>query len=302
MGGGREPCAHRRNRLVGQSHRTNLPGKRNGPWYQLGQRYQSSPDLNLKLQFGGLRKFIQDHCADQVVYVRAQGGDGVYAHRSKVDGGVRTEPSRTQISTAWAALVDPNVHAQLAVEPTSGSLHVYASGAEVQGALIRMDKISLEEHRTIARGFLPLTPVASRSSFESALSEDAFWWKWTAAFKTLADREIYVTWMKWRHEKIIELFEERLRSAKLSDDAAAFAIGELDKSKQAKSASTRSIPATARSRPTGSAGDLPDTRFGELDVPLRELAHSAIKSMSDGEIRRIWLPLGAVADALRRRN
>jgi hypothetical protein len=175
------------------------------------------PDLNLKLQFGGLRKFIQDYCADQVVYVRAQGGDGVYAHVSKAAGA-----APTPTSTAWAALVDPNVHSQLAVDRASGTLQIYGSGAVIPEALIRLDKISPEEHRTIAKEFLPLIPTASRSLFESALNEEPFWLKWTAAFRNLADRELSVSWMKWRYEKIVALFEGRLRSASLSDDAVAF--------------------------------------------------------------------------------
>jgi hypothetical protein len=260
------------------------------------------PDLNLKLQFGGLRKFIQDYCAGQVVYVRAQGGDGVYAHSSKADSEARREPKPTPASTAWAALVDPNVHTQLAVDPALGSLHVYAAGEDLPEALIRVDKISLEEHRAVAKGFLPQTPVASRNLFEGALSDDEFWRKWTTAFRSLGDREIFENWMKWRYERIIALFEERLRSASLSDAAVAFAVGELRKSKQAKSASTKSALAVATTRFGRSAGDLPTDRLGVPDIPLRELAHSAINFMSDGEIRRIWLPLGAVADVLRRKN
>jgi hypothetical protein len=260
------------------------------------------PDLNLKLQFGGLRKFIQEYCAGQVVYVRAQGGDGVYAHSSRADSGVRPEPRPPAASTAWAALVDPNVHTQLAVDPASGALHVYADGEALPKDLIHVDKISLEEHRAMAKGFLPQTPAASRSSFEGALSEDAFWWKWMTAFRTLADREIFENWMKWRYARIIALFDERLRSAGLSDDVVAVAIGELRKSKQVKSVSTKGTASIAINRPRGVAGDLPNTRLGVPDNRLRELAHSAIDLMSDGEIRRIWLPIGALADALRRKN
>ena len=250
------------------------------------------PDLNLKLQFGGLRRFIQDHCSDRVVYVRAQGGDGVYAHLSKAGTKAPSESKPTSTPTAWATFVDPNVHSQLAVEPVSGSLHVYVASGKPEEKLIPVRKISIEEHRVIAKEFVPLIPIASQSPFESALSEDAFWPKWTAAFKTLTDREIYTKWMKWRYEKIVGLFEERLRSAGLSDDAVTSAISELQKSKQVKLASTKSTAAMVSTTPRGS-----------LDYSLlRELAHSVINSMGDGDIRRIWLPLGAVADALQRKK
>ena len=260
------------------------------------------PDLNLKLEFGGLRKFILDYCAGQIVYVRAQGGDGVYALSSKAGSEARPEPRPTPAFTAWAALVDPNVHAQVAVDPASGSLHVCAAGEDPREGLIRLDKISLEEHRAIALGFLPQTPVASRSLFEGALSGDGFWLRWTAAFRTLADPQIFESWMKWRYEGIITLFQERLRLAGLPVDAVACAVGELQKSKRVKSESTKSKATVATTQPGRSAGDLPAARLGALDIPLRELAHSAIDFMSDGEIRRVWLPLGAVADVLRRKN
>lgn len=260
------------------------------------------PDLNLRLQFGGLRKFIQDYCAGQIIYVRAQGGDGVYAHVSKVGCDARAAEIPTSTPTAWATLVDPNVDARLAVDPVLGSVHVCAGNDEIPESLIRVDKISLEDHRAIAKGFLPLTPVASRSSFESALGEDQFWPKWTAAFKTLSDRDVYAGWMNWRHEKLIALFEARLRSANLADDAIAFATSELQKSKQVKSALAKSTPGIGTSRPRGSASYSSHSRMGEPDARLRELAHSVINSMSDGDIRRIWLPFGAVTDALRRKN
>ncbi len=260
------------------------------------------PDLSMKVRFGSLRRFIQDHCAGRVVYVRAQGGDGVYAHVSKVGTQGPLESRPASAPTAWAAVVDPNVHSQVAVDTVQGSLHVYPAGTECPDKLIPVEKVSLEEHRTIAKEFLPLIPIASRSSFESALSEHTFWPRWTAAFRTLADRQLFTNWMKWRYEKIVAIFKERLRSAGIPEEAAVSAISEFQKSRQVKQAPTKSTSVSMTTRSRVSAGDPSDFRLGPPDSLLRELAHLVINSMSDQAIRRIRVPLGAVTDVLQRRK
>jgi hypothetical protein len=253
------------------------------------------PGLSLKNEAGGVRKFIQEYCASKVVYVRPKGGDGVYAHVSKLDGTAPLQPKRTPF--AWAVLVDPNVPAQLAVDPASGALSVYTTGEHAPEAFLQVQKISLAEHRAIAEGFLPSIPDSARSPFEAALADKAFWLKWTTAFRGLVDRSIQISWMQWRQDRIILLFEERLRTGKLSDDAISNAVVELKKSKQAKGASNS--PAT----PTAIRTTAPiavRTAVHSPDPQLRVLAHSALDLMSEAEIRRIWLPLGSVFDAFRR--
>ncbi len=152
-----------------------------------------------------------------------------------------------------------------------------------------MQKISVAEQRTIAESFLPNIPDVARQPFEGALAERSFWSKWTMAFRSVADQSIFINWMKWRHDRIMSLFEERLRADNISDAAISTAVAEIKNSKQAKSApgntSTQSVP--------GPSGRAPD-------MPLRALAHSALDLMSEAEIRSIWLPFGVVADACRR--
>lgn len=42
---------------------------------------QTFPDVDLRQQYGGLRRFIEAHCAEHVVVVDKQGLDDVYAAR-----------------------------------------------------------------------------------------------------------------------------------------------------------------------------------------------------------------------------
>jgi hypothetical protein len=186
----------------------------------------------------------------------------------------------------------------LAVDSASGVLRVYAATDPAPEALLPVEKLSLEEHRAIAEEFLPKLPESARQPFEAALKEqEAFWPKWTAAFQRLADRSVYIEWMKWRHDRIILLFEERLRTGQLSAKAVSTAVSELRESKQDKGPLNASavppigpvMPATLR------------TAFHAPDAQLRALARSALDLMSEDEIRRIWLPLGAMADACRKK-
>src|SRR5207237_9228033 len=45
----------------------------------------SFPTVDLKMFFGGLRRFITQYCSDEVVWVEKKGGDDVYVHASKLD-------------------------------------------------------------------------------------------------------------------------------------------------------------------------------------------------------------------------
>jgi hypothetical protein len=253
------------------------------------------------VHFGGLRRFIQDQCTGRVVYVGAKGGDAIYAHVSKLGIQIQLESKSALMPTPWATFVDPNVRGQLAVDPILGSLHVYSAEEQCPQSLVPVDKLSLEEHRIIAKEFLPFIPVASQSSFESALRENAFWPKWRAAFNSLADRELFPHWMKWRCTKIMTIFEQRLRSVGISDQDLVSAItSKFKESKQIKVASTKSTSAMVPTRFRRSVGDSSNSRSGATDVLLRKIAHLAIDSMSDRDIGRIWMPLGALNDALQR--
>lgn len=267
------------------------------------------PEINLRVDFGGLRAFVKDHCVDKIVYVRPKGGDGVYAHISKLGAAPPQDPrpvatpQTSRNASAWAALVDPNVAMQLAADPTSGVLQVFAVGQTIPEVLFHVQKISVEEHRTIAQNFVETIPESSRRPFEDALKEKVFWSKWTTAFQGLPDRSIYVNWMKWRHDQILAMFQERLRSGQFSDTSISTALAELKKSKQIKEAVARpESPSTSRT-----SAQIPSARFiKEPSQPavtqLHALAHSALDLMSEAEVRRIWLPLGAVADACRRHS
>ena len=255
------------------------------------------PGLNLKVRFGGLRQFVQEHCGGRVVYVHAKGGDGIYAHVTKAPVEIQSAEGTTPRFTAWASLVDPNIDTHLAIDSASGSLHVLNEGIEVAAPLISVKKLSLEEHRDIAKGFLPELPDVSRKLFEDALIGDGFWRQWTAALKSLSDPSLYHKWIRWRQDGIMQLFDERLRSANLPEGLIPFAMAELQKSKEAQSSSKRNAPSAPKRFESNPRDFLSGQSAGDLS--LRDLARSSINLMEDADIRRLWLPLGAVADALR---
>ena len=209
--------------------------------------------------------------------------DDVYCHVSKCDKPISVESEHTRATSAWAAFVDPNITLQLAIDPSSGSLHDRTGNAPPKD-LISVPKISVDEHRAIATSFLPKIPAAIRHPFEEALNQKIFWPSWMSAFKRLGDQAVFTNWMTWRYDSIISLFEDKLKALNLAVPVISTALAELKSSKPSKSSSV------APPKPTS---HYPDTQ-------LRALAHSTLDSMDDRDLGRIWLPLGAIADALRR--
>jgi len=250
---------------------------------------QHFPDLDLKTEYGGLRRFIEQNLRDSVKFVEKKGGDNLFAHVSKSIGAVPSVPSlsgRLDRDLPWKALVDPHVTRQLAVDTATGELSVCAAEDQPAQGAIAVSKLSDDEHRVIAKDFIPQLPPDSRARFDSALRETNYWPRWTAALNV--DRDVFRKWLRWRRDRILKLFADRLQPLGLSEEVARRATDAMARLKPAASDTTGD--SRGRFEPTPR----------QHDRSLHDLAHAALNGMQEEELRRVWLPFGAVVDALRR--
>jgi hypothetical protein len=274
--------------------RRTLEIRRQATGATLGAAIRASyPDVDLKLAYGGLRHFISTYCSESVVRTPTDGGDDVY---SLIDGAE---------STPWDAFNNPSIAAQLAVHASTGELHVVESETPLPDGCVAVGKLTREDYRDMASRFLEFLPQDARPQFEEALTHDNFWPRWTSVLRHHSSEPVYRDWGSWRLTEITRLFTQRLVDAELSPDVITAATTNLTQSRD------KTLLARRQSAPSSQAeGRKPDnrmpSRLGEqkdrwtrTDGPsLHDLVHTVIDRMTEDEVRRLWLPVGVVIDAV----
>ncbi len=96
-------------------------------------------------------------------------------------------------------------------------------------------------------------------------------------------------WLAFRFDAICELFRQRLGSLGVADKIVDTCLERLKRSKSAD-------------RPVPTANKQIRTPSQNPSAPLRDIARAALEALSEEELRRIWLPLGVIADAVRGRE
>jgi hypothetical protein len=262
------------------------------------------PTLNLKVEYGGLRRFLQEHCSDIVVWRGKYHADDLYSPTKSGEPIAAVEQQERRASatlsgaatraTAWAAFSNPNIAAKLAVKPSTAELLIISHENESCPDDYRLiEKLTAEDYRHAAREYSLRVPQEDRAAFDTILDSEIFsWLNWSDALRSYEHGLLFYDWLAWRFNRICELFVDRVKAADVEERLLPVALANFKASKPTRVKSALSPqPQQALSSWRGSGLDL---SF------VRGVAQHAIAAMSEDDIRRLWLPLGMVLDAIQR--
>lgn len=255
--------------------------------------------VNMKSEYGGLKRFIRQHCAGEVEWVRKRGGDDIFSHVSNLDLAREISHDKEvsnykeqRFENPWKVFNNPKIQRALLLNTTNGQLHVANTGEPIPENFILVEKITREENGQIARDFLAELDEDKRNEFShvlSAFSIDDFWPHWSALLRKYRSDGILKRWLKWNDAKVRDLFESRLRKAQLPDNVVNEAVNTLK----------HSLEALVKPKPPYE----PIERKREsINASLRDAIHAVIDRMSEEQLRLISLPIGLLSDELNRLN
>ena len=227
-------------------------------------------------------------CGDTVRITRNQGtGVVVYVPATALndttcEGSSPPEPP----DSAWRAFTAPASLSRLCVNTESGDVRVRrTTDPEPSPPWVDIPSVSPEDHRQIVSEFLKEISPEDRSDFQHIVTLPDFWQPWVRQIRMFALGKYSKTWPLFRFNKLCDLYLQRLKSLGIGEEPAAESLRRL---KALKSASRR-IPQTTTSRSLATP---------PANLSIRRLAIAALEAMSEDELRRVWLPLGLVTDAI----
>lgn len=285
---------------------------------ELGKEvHRGIPDVNLS-PYGGLNKFIRAFCSQDVAFDRA-GEDYIYTLKSEDSDANHTDTPKERQLSVWLAFSNPKNSSPLLVNNLTGELLVGDADDTAAEGYTQLPPLTSDDYRMIARDFLPLvTDEALRDELQQDLLADDFWSTFSGHLRE--HREAFTAWGAWRIQKVLELFRTMLGEAGLSGETVDLAVEHLEQSRVKKPKPP--TPQTSRApllkihptnRPPGrGANNAPSIRnytrqptTPEAEAPpsaLHTAIHEAINTLSESELRRIWLPIGAILDALNKKS
>jgi hypothetical protein len=250
------------------------------------------PSLRTDPQFPGLKRFIQANCAERIVRVGDHGGDDEYQFVPEGGTPPSVIPSQQSLDP-WTVFQHPTANGELYLNTTSGELDVRQGSDVSPEGLALVPKVTREEHRAIAQAFIEKVEESKRWEFQQALTPEHYWPHWAK----LVNKSPYKSaWNTFRFEGLCELFRVRLRGHGLSEPLVSAGLSHLLRQKKASS----ERPTIGGSPPYAPRSDLRHIEESASSNSLRAVIHAAIESMGENELRRLWLPLGDVLDALKR--
>ncbi|MDT5061713.1 MAG: hypothetical protein QOH63_2172 [Acidobacteriota bacterium] len=261
----------------------------------LGSLMRKEFGVDMKNEYGGLKRFIRERCAGEVEWVRKKGGDDIFKHVSNLQPAREIESVKEgadyrdeRFESPWKVFNNPKIKKGLLLDTTTGQLNVRNDGEPVPENFIPIEKVTQGEHRQMAEDFLAELDESKREEFRQALAFENFWFHWSVLLRRYRNDGVQKKWLKWSDTKIFDLFESRLRLAALPDNIIDNAINILKHSLEQLVRPRQSYDSTSRRL--------------ETNDPLRNIIHLVIDGMSEEELRRIWLPIGLLADALKQTN
>lgn len=267
---------------------------------QLGASLRSRvPNLDFKIRFGGLRRFLETYFSNEVRWTGRQGLDDVYItlfsdspsdhDRSTVGWtSADSEPS----TWLWPAVSNPSVDYQLSWSTLEQRLYHAPPGTDPEEGLVLIAKLTKPDYSKIATDFVrtrnDLDANAYLQAIESSESLSKF-------IEMIRQQGRLAEWEVFRIDHVLRLFTERLEAAGATKESATEWADRLRRSQWLirNSRATQSAPPAARTI----LGRQPATRCRCPDA--RAVAAKALEHLSDVEIGRLSLPLEAVMSALR---
>ena len=295
---------------------------------QLGGRIKKNfPEVNLR-EYGGLRGFIKSHCENQVVYLGKHELDDVWgsptseyptlpAQASSAPNGVfpslvNSLPAEVvqsrQIScsplpdtkttivepSAWETFVNPKSSDKLLVNFSTADLLVLPPNNPIPPNYVEVPKVTNDESRQIAEAFLPVLDSSDQMFMKSILASDDFWRQWFFQIRNRNDGAYTKKWVLFRFERLCGLFQDKLRTLGAPDSSLLQCLENLKRLK----ARGRTKPVPLRWRELKAPRGSRILGLQESQSSLRTLVVKALDSLNEEQLRQIWLPVGAVVDAL----
>jgi hypothetical protein len=229
----------------------------------------------------------------------------------------------------WQNFTNGNSSSLLVVDKLTGELTINTGEGKLAENSIYIEPVSHEDNLDIANEFVSGLDDSLKPNFRKSLEQEDYWPPFSALLKK--NVELNRKWQKWRIEKFEELFQNRLSFLDISEDIVKIGVDSFntcqpevstskqlhqselsepyEKAQQSKqsgqSKSTRKIiMATAQkatpARPTVRADSVKQVvRINKSEENLRNIVHNVVDTLSEAELRQIWLPLGAVFDTLK---
>ena len=206
---------------------------------------------------------------------------------SMLSSTIAQTPPKESPAAFWRAFTTPSSSSTLCFNKESGDFRLkLASEPEPSLPWVVVPPATTDEHRKIASEFLAEMTPSDRSSFEDLLKLPSFWRPWIEKLRTFEQGKYSKTWAASRFNKLCDLYLQRLKSLDISEGLATQSLYRL---KALKTAAYKQAKTTATGLPASSSSSA---------LSVRRLATAALEAMSEDELRRVWLPLGPVADAI----
>lgn len=278
--------------------------------------HRGIPNVNLS-PYGGLNKFIRAFCSQDIAFNRV-GEDYIYTLKSEGGDVYHADASSEPQLSAWLAFSNPKNTSPLLVNNLTGEILIGAAGDASAEGYTQLLPMTSEDYRIIARDFLPLvTDETLRDELQQDLLAEDFWSSYSSRLRR--HDEAFAAWGAWRIQKVQELFRTMLGEAGLSDETIELAMEHLEQSAvkkpkppthQTSRAPLLKIHPTSRTARRGTNNTPSDRNYSrqptaggeDTTSALHTVIHEAIDTLSEGDLRRIWLPIGAVLDALNKNS
>lgn len=249
---------------------------------ELTQRFPKFRASNYECR--NLLDFVRRH-STRVSVIGRSGGDVIYGLKDSV---AQSSPSSTFAATpshfklerapstrTWRTFVSPNANHRIYANAETGEVkNLLLSAPGLEQPWIQIPSATPETHLRIAKEFLNQLENADHREQLAKTLEQPMWWQ---KFSGLArDFGVDAEWRSYRHSRLWIEFEKALESTGVSPAVVkAFCPTES---------------------PHPSKGVFP--RNPASEELIRRIATFAIQNANISDLRKIWLPLGAVIDAL----
>lgn len=240
------------------------------------------PQLDVRGSFGNLAEMIRRHFSDVFELITAPGGNMIL--RSLVSSASQPYPDNQRL---WSSFVGPTS----AFRPyiSMDNMSVYCDDTPHSTQDLEIVPMSKQDHLTIAEAFMSQlgsdpelqegTDQSVCNGLRSALKEADYWPEWSKQVRR--SKALGSRWATFRLGAIRSLLRDRIVTVAPSfPDTEAF-VASL-------SPNSNSLIADGKLSVAKSSLD------NNTDIWLRKRVVAAIYNMNPEDLRRVWLPVGAM--------
>lgn len=271
---------------------------------------QQLPNVDLKIDFGGLRSLIYQHFRDQIREVGRSGSDiellldftqvlassahGVSPQTEELPSLPPLPPARTKSRpiaiNAWRALANPSSIIRAFWNPVDLRLELLTPDADAPADLQEVRSVTYEELNHITKSFLAEKGVSVPVETADPTEPRKYGPRIMAALREMG---LYEEWDEYRTEKILHVLGTRLLSLGATEKTTQQILSDIRASKPQLSAKTLPV---GELRPMEK---LPPPSPLSEEQKLRAFFVRAIQAMSIDELRQLRLSGSAIEFALK---